>query len=66
VVFTTATKWGFLPALITSLVLGTVTAVKEFWYDATQEVPKQSFSDNMLDFGMYVAGIGTAWLVHLV
>ena len=36
-------------------------AVKEFWYDANYEIPHQTWEDNLLDFGMYCAGIGLGW-----
>jgi hypothetical protein len=39
-------------------------AVKEFWYDANYETPKQSFKDNMTDFSFYCLGVGLAFLVH--
>jgi len=32
-------------------------ALKEFWFDATYEMPKQTFEDNMLDFGGYALGL---------
>lgn len=35
--------------------------LKEFWYDANYEKPKQSSSANVLDFSMYVAGIVSAF-----
>ncbi len=31
--------------------------LKEFWYDATYEIPRQTFGDNMLDFSMYFLGV---------
>lgn len=34
----------------------TAAALKEFWYDANYELPKQTSFDNWLDFSMYVAG----------
>jgi hypothetical protein len=64
VIFTTSVVWGHKPAFIVSGILAAITAVKEYWYDATQEIPKQAFADNTLDFGMYSAGIGLAWIVQ--
>lgn len=32
-------------------------AVKEFWYDANFELPKQTTFDNVLDFTFYMVGI---------
>lgn len=31
-------------------------AVKEFWYDANYELPKQTAADNWLDFSTYTLG----------
>lgn len=31
--------------------------VKEFWYDARFELPKQTAADNWLDFSMYCVGV---------
>jgi len=33
-----------------------VAGLKEFWYDAKYEIPKQTFWDNLLDFSMYIVG----------
>jgi hypothetical protein len=49
--------WYFL------LLFLVAAAAKEFWYDATYELPVQHFSDNMLDFGMYAFGLGIGALV---
>jgi hypothetical protein len=35
-----------------------IAALKEFWYDADYELPKQTAWDNILDFSMYVVGAG--------
>lgn len=32
-------------------------ALKEFWYDANYELPKQTWKDNLLDFSMYMLGL---------
>jgi hypothetical protein len=37
--------------------------LKEFWYDANYEIPKQPFLNNLLDFSMYVGGVITAFVV---
>ena len=47
---TLAFAWLALPALI-------LAAIKEFWFDATNEVPKQDFSDNATDFSGYALGV---------
>lgn len=33
-------------------------AIKEFWYDANYEIPKQTWQDNVMDFSFYVLGGG--------
>lgn len=35
--------------------------VKEYWYDANYELPKQTFADNTTDFLAYVAGVALGW-----
>ena len=32
-------------------------ALKEFWYDANYEIPKQIFRDNLEDFAFYILGL---------
>ena len=39
-------------------------AVKEFWYDANYETPKQSFMNNLTDFIFYNVGVWLAVLVN--
>lgn len=34
-----------------------IAGLKEFWFDATFEEPKQSFEDNAIDFTEYALGI---------
>lgn len=38
--------------------------IKEFWYDANCENPKQPFRNNLRDFLFYLLGVGLANLVH--
>jgi hypothetical protein len=38
--------------------------VKEFWYDAKYELPKQTFITNLIDFSFYALGVGLAIRVH--
>jgi hypothetical protein len=45
-----AFAWLALPALA-------LAAIKEFWFDASNEVPKQTFADNATDFSGYVLGV---------
>ncbi len=40
--------------------------VKEFWYDANYETPKQPFMNNMIDFSFYCLGVSLAVLVHKI
>ena len=44
--------------------------LKEWWYDATYEVPKQTWLDNLVDFGFLCAGaslgVALACLAHRV
>jgi hypothetical protein len=44
--------WIALPCVIVA------AAVKEYWYDATYELPRQSFADNTMDFGFFCLGAG--------
>lgn len=47
-----------------ALVVLIAAAVKEFWFDATYESPKQSFADNLEDFAGYAAGVAAFALVR--
>ena len=50
-----AQKYGFnAVGVATGIVL--TAAVKEFWFDARYEVPKQTFADNLEDFFGYFIG----------
>jgi hypothetical protein len=44
--------WIALPIVVVAAL------IKEFWYDATYELPKQTFADNAMDFGFYCLGAG--------
>lgn len=50
-------------ATVFALLMALYAGLKEFWYDATYEIPHQTTKDNMLDFSMYVVGILLALLV---
>jgi hypothetical protein len=39
-----------------ALAVAALAAVKEFWFDATYEVPKQTSLDNLTDWVGYAAG----------
>jgi hypothetical protein len=61
------------PTLPNLMVIGILSAgmilfaaVKEFWYDANYELPKQQPFDNITDFLGYVAGVGIIWLTILI
>ena len=43
-------------------VLLAVAAVKEFWFDANYETPKQNFLDNFTDFTGYLVGLGLGYI----
>jgi hypothetical protein len=46
-----------------TLALVVYAALKEFWWDPSYELPKQTTKDNVGDFLGYVAGLLLAWLV---
>jgi len=58
VLYTLPHHWGFY-ALATAL-----AGLKEYWFDATYEVPVQTFWDNTRDFAAYGLGIGLAYLAQ--
>lgn len=41
-------------------------ALKEFWYDATYELPKQTWKDNLLDFCFYALGMAVGTIVAVL
>lgn len=57
VVLTAAFLGGRWAAASLGVALLAYAGVKEFWYDANYEIPKQTDADNWLDFSMYAAGI---------
>jgi hypothetical protein len=63
IIFTVLTKWPEI-ALGIAIIGAGLAALKEFWYDANYEQPKQAFLDNLLDFSFYLGGILVAFLVH--
>ena len=63
VIFTTFHFAGLQKALLATISGALIAALKEFWYDAKYELPKQTNFDNILDFTMYVVGGGVALLV---
>jgi hypothetical protein len=44
--------WIALPSIVVAAL------IKEYWYDATYEVPTQTFADNTMDFGFFCLGAG--------
>jgi hypothetical protein len=63
VVFTLLIK-AHSAAVPTSLGILVAAGLKEFWYDANYETPKQSFGANLLDFTCYAAGVLTAFVMY--
>ena len=43
-------------------ILLAAAAVKEFWFDANYETPKQTFLDNFEDFAGYLVGLGLGYI----
>ena len=48
---------GFIPVLVAAGAIVVAAAIKEFWYDANYELPKQTSTDNWMDFGFYMVGM---------
>lgn len=55
--------WGTRGEYIACGSLIFMAAVKEFWYDAAFELPKQTLIDNIIDFTGYMVGIGLGVLL---
>lgn len=60
---------GFAPTWwVAWICIALAAAVKEYWYDANYELPKQTFSDNTMDFAFYQLGAGVgvlvSWFAH--
>lgn len=62
----TALFGGMHAAFIAMPIVAIAAALKEFWYDAKYELPKQYFKDNLMDFVFYelgsLVGLGIAAL----
>lgn len=58
--------WGHTGSIITGIVFMLAAALKEFWYDANYELPKQTAFDNILDFSFYGVGTIAGLLVDLL
>jgi hypothetical protein len=56
VIMTTKLFWPSHVKLAVLLALLSAT-IKEFWYDAKYELPRQTWKDNLLDFSMYCVGV---------
>lgn len=41
-------------------------SIKEFWYDANFEEPKQTSADNRTDFIFYIIGLGVSDLIVFI
>lgn len=57
IVLTGAFLSGRLVACLLAVFLIAYAGVKEFYFDANFELPKQTAFDNWLDFSMYVFGV---------
>jgi multisubunit Na+/H+ antiporter MnhB subunit len=66
VMITAGHFWGHVGCIIAAIVFTALTAVKEFWYDANYEIPKQTNFDNILDFSMYAVGTIIGLLIVLL
>lgn len=55
--------WACL--IVAALMVG-YAAVKEFWFDANFEIPKQTAADNWEDFAGYMGGLVFGLLVVFV
>ena len=49
---------GMYAAWIALPIIVVLALAKEFWYDATYELPRQTFADNAMDFGFFCLGAG--------
>jgi hypothetical protein len=63
ILFTVLVKWPEL-GIGVALIGVTLAGIKEFWYDANYEQPKQDFLANLLDFSCYLGGILLAFIVN--
>jgi len=42
--------------VLTAVIFAALTALKEYWFDANYEIPKQTFVDSSIDWGSYLFG----------
>lgn len=52
--------WGAKGMWIVASVFIILAVLKEFWYDLTFELPRQTLADSALDFAFYMLGIVVA------
>jgi multisubunit Na+/H+ antiporter MnhB subunit len=57
---------SFLWLGIFASALTTYAAIKEFWYDANYEIPKQTNLDNITDFSFYCVGLVVGFGVAMI
>ena len=63
---TTARAYWPRHLLLTYFICIGLAALKEFWFDARYELPKQEFADNALDFAFYFLGLVVGMLCATV
>ncbi len=61
ILFSMATGTGCVPTIIVTVLGVAAAAVKEFWYDMKFELPKQTWTDSLMDFGFYMLGALVGW-----
>jgi hypothetical protein len=62
----TASLFSLRLCIMVSGALIIFATIKEYYFDATFERPKQSWKDNTQDFLGYLGGIGLAWVVVMI
>jgi hypothetical protein len=56
ILLVTIFTWKIEYTSITFITGVVAAAIKEFWYDANYELPKQTWQDNLMDFSFYLLG----------
>lgn len=55
--------WNWWPTIGTAIIGMILAGLKEFWFDANYELPKQTFGDNLMDFSFYFLGAAIGMFV---
>lgn len=55
-IFTVGVLWGSTTMFIVFGGGVLLAAIKEFWYDMVAELPKQTWTDSLMDFCFYLFG----------